>query len=109
MPAAHECARKILVFVITFIQFLCKHKFDIFLVWGAGVRRSCKSMASSCLESPLEENTVIRSPHKDKDSREEFEMRTHKRLIDILDPSSSTVDSLMRMDLPAGVDIDIKL
>ena len=53
--------------------------------------------------------TVIRSPHKDKDSREEFEMRTHKRLIDILDPSSSTVDSLMRMDLPAGVYIDIKL
>lgn len=53
--------------------------------------------------------TVIRSPRKDKDSREEFEMRTHKRLIDILDPSSSTVDSLMRMDLPAGVDIDIKL
>lgn len=62
MPAAHECARKILVFVITFTRFLCKHKFDIFLVWGAGVRRSCKSMASSCLESPLEENTVIRSP-----------------------------------------------
>ncbi len=60
---------------------------------------------------PTERNlyTVIRSPHKDKDSREEFEMRTHKRLIDILDPSSSTVDSLMRMDLPAGVDIDIKL
>ena len=53
--------------------------------------------------------TVIRSPHKDKDSREEFEMRTHKRLIDILDPSSSTVDSLMRLDLPAGVDIEIKL
>ena len=53
--------------------------------------------------------TVIRSPHKYKDSREEFEMRTHKRLIDILDPSSSTVDSLMRLDLPAGVDIEIKL
>lgn len=53
--------------------------------------------------------TVIRSPHKDKDSREEFEMRTHKRLIDILDPSNSTVDSLMRLDLPAGVDIEIKL
>ena len=52
---------------------------------------------------------VIRSPHKDKDSRDEFEMRTHKRLIDILDPSSSTVDSLMRLDLPAGVDIEIKL
>ncbi len=53
--------------------------------------------------------TVIRSPHKDKDSREQFEMRTHKRLIDILDPSPSTVDSLMRLDLPAGVDIEIKL
>jgi small subunit ribosomal protein S10 len=52
---------------------------------------------------------VIRSPHKDKDSREEFEMRTHKRVIDILDPTSSTVDSLMRLDLPAGVDIEIKL
>ena len=60
---------------------------------------------------PTERNLycVIRSPHKDKDSRDEFEMRTHKRLIDILDPSSSTVDSLMRLDLPAGVDIDIKL
>ena len=60
---------------------------------------------------PTERNlyTVIRSPHKDKDSREQFEMLTHKRLIDILDPSRSTVDSLMRLDLPAGVDIEIKL
>lgn len=60
---------------------------------------------------PTEHNlyTVIRSPHKDKDSREQFEMRTHKRLIDILEPTSSTVDSLMRLDLPAGVDIEIKL
>ena len=60
---------------------------------------------------PTERNlyTVIRSPHKDKDSREQFEMRTHKRLIDIINPSSSTVDSLMRMELPAGVDIEIKL
>lgn len=52
---------------------------------------------------------VIRSPHKYKDSREHFEMRTHKRLIDILDPTPKTVDSLMRLDLPAGVDIEIKL
>jgi len=52
---------------------------------------------------------VIRSPHKDKDSREHFEMRTHKRLIDIMDPTPKTVDSLMRLDLPAGVDIEIKL
>ena len=60
---------------------------------------------------PTERNlyTVIRSPHKDKDSREQFEMRTHKRPIDILEPTSSTVDSLMRLDLPAGVDIQIKL
>ncbi len=52
---------------------------------------------------------VIRSPHKDKDSREQFEMKTHKRLIDILEPTPTTVDSLMRLDLPAGVDIEIKL
>ena len=54
-------------------------------------------------------STVIRSPHKYKDSREHFEMRTHKRLIDIIDPTPKTVDSLMRLDLPAGVDIEIKL
>ena len=53
--------------------------------------------------------TVIRSPHVNKDSREQFEMRTHKRLIDILEPTPSPVDSLMRLDLPAGVDIEIKL
>jgi small subunit ribosomal protein S10 len=57
------------------------------------------------------EERVLRdpSPHKYKDSREHFEMRTHKRLIDILDPTPKTVDSLMRLDLPAGVDIEIKL
>ena len=53
--------------------------------------------------------TVIRSPHKHKDSREQFETRTHKRLIDILDPGPKTIDALMRLDLPAGVDIEIKL
>ncbi|TMK17445.1 MAG: 30S ribosomal protein S10 [Actinobacteria bacterium] len=60
---------------------------------------------------PTERNVycVVRSPHKDKDSREHFEMRTHKRLIDIIDPTAKTVDSLMRLDLPAGVDIEIKL
>jgi len=52
---------------------------------------------------------VLRSPHVNKDSREQFEMRIHKRLIDILDPTPKTVDSLMRLDLPAGVDIEIKL
>ena len=53
--------------------------------------------------------TILRSPHKYKDSREQFEMRTHKRLIDILQPSTKTVDALMKLDLPAGVDIEIKL
>ncbi len=53
--------------------------------------------------------TVLRSPHKHKDSREQFEIRTHKRLIDILEPTPKTVDALMRLDLPAGVDIEIKL
>ena len=52
---------------------------------------------------------VIRSPHVDKDSREHFEIRTHKRLIDILDPTSKTIDALTRLNLPAGVDISIKL
>ncbi len=53
--------------------------------------------------------TVIRSPHKHKDSREHFQMKIHKRLLDILDPSPKTVDSLQRLELPAGVDIEIKI
>ena len=53
--------------------------------------------------------TILRATHKDKDSREQFELRTHKRLIDIFNPTSKTVDSLMKLDLPAGVDISIKL
>lgn len=52
---------------------------------------------------------VIKSPHVHKDSREQFEMRVHKRLIDVLNPSSKTIDNLMRLDLPAGVDIEIKM
>jgi small subunit ribosomal protein S10 len=60
---------------------------------------------------PTERNvyTVLRSVHIHKDSREQFEMRTHKRLIDILEPTPKTVDALMRLDLPAAVDIEIKL
>uniref|UniRef100_A0A7C1FC36 Small ribosomal subunit protein uS10 n=1 Tax=Ammonifex degensii TaxID=42838 RepID=A0A7C1FC36_9THEO len=60
---------------------------------------------------PTEKNiyTILRSPHKDKDSREQFEIRTHKRLIEIREATPKTVDSLMRLDLPAGVDIEIKL
>ena len=59
---------------------------------------------------PTEKNkyTVLRSPHTDKRSREQFEIRTHKRLLDILEPTQDTVDALMRLDLPAGVDVEIK-
>ena len=53
--------------------------------------------------------TILRSPHKHKDSREQFEMRTHKRLIDILNPTERTVAQLTKLDLPAGVEIEIKL
>ena len=60
---------------------------------------------------PTERNIycVIKSPFKDKDSREHFEIRTHKRLIDVLEPSGNTIRALMRLNLPAGVDIEIKL
>jgi small subunit ribosomal protein S10 len=61
------------------------------------------------LPTRIEKFTVIRSPHKDKDSREHFEMRTHKRVIDIFDPTPKKVDQLQRLDLPAGVEIEIKL
>jgi small subunit ribosomal protein S10 len=51
---------------------------------------------------------VLRSPHSDKKSREQFEIRTHKRLIDVIDPKSKTIDALVRLNLPAGVDVEIK-
>ena len=85
------------------------------------VDQSTKKIVDTALETgakvsgpiplPTERNLycVVRSPHVNKDSREQFEMRTHKRLIDILEPTPNTVDSLMRLDLPAGVDIEIKL
>ena len=53
--------------------------------------------------------TILRSPHKHKDSREQFEMRTHKRVIDVIKPNQATVDALMSIDMPAGVDIEVKL
>ena len=61
------------------------------------------------LPTKIEKFTVIRSPFIDKDSQEQFEIRTHKRLIDVVEPGSKTVDQLMRLQLPAGVDIEIKL
>ena len=61
------------------------------------------------LPNKIEKYTVLRSPHVDKKSREQFEMRTHKRLMDIVDPTPQTVDALMKLDLAAGVDVEIKL
>jgi small subunit ribosomal protein S10 len=61
------------------------------------------------LPTRIERYTVNRSPHIDKKSREQFEMRTHKRVLDIVDPTPQTVDALMKLDLSAGVDIEIKL
>lgn len=60
------------------------------------------------LPTEINKYCVLRSPHVDKKSREEFEMRTHKRLIDILEPSTKTIEALMHLDLPSGVDIELK-
>ena len=60
------------------------------------------------LPTRIERYTVLRSPHIDRKSREQFEIRTHKRLIDIFEPTPQTVDALMKLDLPAGVDVEIK-
>jgi small subunit ribosomal protein S10 len=61
------------------------------------------------LPTKIEKYSVIRGPFVDKDSQEQFEIRTHKRLIDVLDPSQQTINALMKLNLPAGVDIEIKL
>ena len=61
------------------------------------------------LPTKIERYTVLRSPHGDKKSREQFEIRTHKRLLDILDPTQQTVDALMKLDLSAGVEVEIKM
>ncbi len=73
------------------------------------VRTQAKIQGPVPLPTEIRRYCVIRSPHKDKDSREHFEMRIHKRLIDIVDPTPKTVESLQRLELPAGVDIEIKI
>ncbi len=90
--------------------------FDYNLIDQAAVRivetaKKAGAKVSGPIPMPTEKEvvTILRSPHKHKDSREQFEIRTHKRLIDIYNPSSKTVDSLMKIDLPSGVDIKIKL
>ena len=61
------------------------------------------------LPTKMERFTVLISPHVNKDARDQYELRTHKRLMDIVDPTDKTVDALMKLDLPAGVDVEIKL
>lgn len=73
------------------------------------VKTNTKVSGPIPLPTEKEVVTILRAVHKYKDSREQFEIRTHKRLIDIYNPSAKTVDSLMKLDLPAGVDIQIKL
>ena len=71
--------------------------------------RSCAKVAGPIpLPTKVEKFCVLRSPHANKESREQFEVRTHKRLVDIIDPSSDTVEALMKLELPAGVSVDIK-
>jgi small subunit ribosomal protein S10 len=71
-------------------------------------RSNARTAGPIPLPTDFEKWTVIRSPFIDKDSREQFEMRTHKRIVDILDPNPRVVDALMRLSLPAGVSIEIK-
>ena len=70
---------------------------------GAGVRGPVP------LPNRIKKFSVIRSPHVNKSSQEQFEMRTHKRLLDVVDPTPQTIDALMKLDLPAGVDVEIKI
>lgn len=71
-------------------------------------RTGAKILGPIPLPTKISKYTVLRSPHTDKKSREQFEMRIHKRLVDIINPTPNTVDALMKINLPAGVDVEIK-
>ena len=90
--------------------------YDHKILDGAAVKvvetaKKSGAMVSGPIPLPTEKAiyTILRSPHVNKDSREQFEMRTHKRLIDVIEPTQKTVDALTHLDLPAGVDVEIKL
>ena len=101
--ATQQIRVKLLAYDHNFIDQACKRIVDTALRFGA------KISGPIPLPTDREVVTIIRAPHKYKDSREQFEMKTHKRLIDIYSPSPKAVDALMKLDLPAGVDINIKL
>lgn len=85
------------------IDATCKDIINTALTTGA------KISGPIPLPTRIEKFTVLTSPHTDKNAREQFEMRIHKRLIDILEPTNKTIDSLTHLDLPAGVDLEIKM
>lgn len=101
--ATQKIRIKLKAYEHTLIDNACKRIIDTVEKFGAKVAGPIP------LPTDREVVTVIRSPHKNKDSREQFESKTHKRLIDIYSPSTKAVDALMKLDLPAGVDIQIKL
>ena len=76
---------------------------------GAARRTGARVAGPIPLPTKIEKFCVLRSPHVDKKSRDQFEIRTHKRLLDIIDPTAKTVDELKKLNLPAGVDIQIKI
>lgn len=75
---------------------------------NAVVRAGARVSGPVPLPTKISKFTVLKSPHVNKKAREQFEMRTHKRLIDIINPTSETIDALMKLELPAGVDVEIK-
>ena len=76
---------------------------------GTAIRTGARVSGPIPLPTRIRRYTVLRSPHVDKKSREQFEIRTHVRIMDIVEATPTTVDALMRLDLPAGVDVEIKL
>ena len=78
-------------------------------ILDTAIRTGAKVVGPVPLPTDKERFTVTTSPHVDKDAREQFEIRTHKRLIDIIEPTPKTLDALMHLELPAGVDIEIKM
>ncbi len=78
-------------------------------ILDTAVRTGSRTAGPRPLPTSIQKFTVLRGPHIDKKSREQFEIRTHRRLIDILDPTPQTVDALMKLELSAGVDVELKL
>jgi len=78
-------------------------------ILDTAIRTGSRTAGPIPLPTSIEKFTVLRGPHIDKKAREQFEIRTHQRLIDILDPTAQTVDALMKLELSAGVDVEIKL